>query len=105
MSGVIYEAQRWRLWRRLVRDKNRNILVSVVFPSFFHDKNILVSMVFPSFWSEIRILWFQWYFLFLVRNKNILVSLVFSIFWSEIRINWSKSGSRLTKVPLDKTML
>ena len=72
---------------------------------FFHDKNILVSMVFPSFWSEIRILWCQWYFLFLVRNKNILVSLVFSIFWPEIRLNRGKSESRLTKVPLDKTML
>jgi len=35
--------------RRLVRDKNRNILVSVVF---------------SSFWSDIRIFWFKWYFLF-----------------------------------------
>ena len=65
MSGVIYEAQRWRLWRRLVRDKNRNILVSVEF---------------SRFWSDIRIFWFQWYFLFLVRGKNILVSWYFLFF-------------------------
>ena len=62
MSGVIYEAQRWRLWRRLVRDKNRNILVSVVF---------------FIFWSEIRIFWFQRYLLSLEGKKNILVSVVF----------------------------